>query len=73
MKIRKNLVRMSDWLVTAIALALATARSVQAAEAALVFQTDFSLKDGAVSAKKFGIGSGPGWSLEIRFKGKGSP
>ncbi len=24
-------------------------------------------------AKKFGIGSGPGWGLEIRLKGKGSP
>ena len=91
MKIRKNLVRVSGWLVTAIALTLASAGSVQAAGAALVFQTDFSLKDGEpllflnslleVSlalnmdsfAKKFGIDSGPGWGLETRLKGKGSP
>ena len=58
MKIRKNPARVSGWLVTAIALTLATANSVQAAGAALVFQTDFSLKDGAVSAMKgvaFGV------------------
>ncbi len=46
MKIRKNPARVSGGLVTAIALTLASANSVQAAGAALVFQTDFSLKDG---------------------------
>lgn len=58
MKLRKKLVRLSACLLAVVALALASTRSVQAADAALVFQTDFSLRDGAVSAMKgvaFGV------------------
>lgn len=77
----------------ALLLAAVLSGPLRAAEAALVFQSDFSLEDGAVKtgeplrfmnsslevslalntdsfAKKFGISSGPEWSLEIRRIGK---